>query len=174
MTISLGYNILESKSELNTWDWSGNMRLSTKGRYGLKAMFDLALHYGEGPISLASISERQDISLSYLEQLVASLRKSGYVNSIRGAQGGYELKIEPDSITVGDILIVLEGQLAPVSCVKNGDEEHCKKSGECVTRAVWQKIHNSISEVVDSITLQDMINDYNGTTDIKVNGKGVL
>ena len=149
------------------------MRLSTKGRYGLKAMFDLALHYGEGPISLTSISERQDISLSYLEQLIATLRKAGYVKSVRGAQGGYELNILPSEITVGDVLLVLEGQLAPVSCVKNDNSAHCNKSGECVTRSVWEKIHISISNVVDSISLQDMVNDHIGITNIKKNLKGV-
>lgn len=152
------------------------MRLSTKGRYGLKAMFDLALHYGDGPISLASISDRQDISLSYLEQLFSSLRKAGYVKSIRGAQGGYILEMQPREITVGDVLHVLEGQLAPVSCVKS-DSQHdcdCSKSGECVTRAVWEKIHDSINAVVESITLQDMINDHLGLTDLSVTqSKGV-
>lgn len=151
------------------------MRLSTKGRYGLKAIFDLALHYGDGPISLTSISERQDISLSYLEQLFSTLRKSGYVRSIRGAQGGYILEGQPDKITVGDVLRALEGQLAPVSCVKSGSHEHCDKSGECVTRAVWEKINRSINDVVESITLQDMINDHRGLTGISSNqSKGVL
>lgn len=146
------------------------MRLSTKGRYGLKAMFDLALHYGEGPISLANISERQDISLSYLEQLFSSLRKAGYVQSIRGAQGGYVMTREPGAVTVGDVLRVLEGQLAPVSCVRSDETDACDcgKSGECVTKAVWEKIHDSINAVVESITLQDMINDHKGIAELKV------
>ncbi|MBN2260844.1 MAG: Rrf2 family transcriptional regulator [Clostridiales bacterium] len=147
------------------------MKLSTKGRYGLKAMFDLALHFGSGPVSLAHISERQDISMSYLEQLIATLRKAGLVYSIRGSQGGYELNFSPSEITVGDILEVLEGQLAPVSCVKSNDTEHCSKSGECVTRAVWQQIHDSITDVVDSITLQDMVNDYMPKTNVMINRK---
>jgi Rrf2 family protein len=148
------------------------MRLSTKGRYGLKAIFDLALHYGEGPISLTCISERQHISLSYLEQIFSTLRKSGYITSIRGAQGGYELSTIPKEITVGDILRPLEGQLAPVSCVNSSNQQHCDKSGECVTRDVWEKIHKSITDVVDSITLQDMIDNHLGLTDIKPMTKG--
>lgn len=136
-------------------------------------MFDLAIHFGEGPVSLASISERQDISLSYLEQLVATLRKSGLVNSIRGSHGGYVLNSEPKNITVGDVLRVLEGQLAPVSCVKNNEPVHCDKSGECVTRFVWQQIHDSIENVVDSITLQDMVNDHFNVSQIKIDRKEV-
>jgi Rrf2 family protein len=148
------------------------LKLSTKGRYGLKAMFDLAIHFGDGPVSLTSISERQDISLSYLEQLVATLRKSGLVNSIRGSHGGYVLNSEPNKITVGDVLRVLEGQLAPVSCVKNNEPVHCDKSGECVTRYVWQQIHDSIESVVDSITLQDMVNDHLKVSQIQIARKG--
>jgi len=104
------------------------MRLSTKGRYGVKAMFDLALHYGEGPVSLSHISVRQDISLSYLEQLFALLRKEGLVSSIRGAQGGYVLKVPPDKITVGTVLNILEGTLAPVACVSKGHHQHCGRT----------------------------------------------
>ncbi|OPL08466.1 MAG: hypothetical protein AVO33_10945 [delta proteobacterium ML8_F1] len=136
------------------------MRLSTKGRYGVKAMFDLALHYGEGPVSLSHISVRQDISLSYLEQLFALLRKEGLVSSIRGAQGGYVLKVPPDKITVGTVLNILEGTLAPVACVSKGHHQHCSKSGECVTRRVWEDIHQSVTQVVEGITLQDMVNDH--------------
>lgn len=136
------------------------MKLSTKGRYGLKAMFDLAIHYGDGPIPLKSIAERQVISENYLEQLIAGLRKAGLVNSVRGAQGGYMLAFKPSEITVGHIIRVLEGPLGPTDCVLEGETVSCEKSDFCVTRNVWEKIRLSISEVIDSITLQNMLDDY--------------
>lgn len=136
------------------------MRLSTKGQYGVRAMLDLALNYGSGPLALKDISEREEISEHYLEQLVAVLRKAGLVKSTRGAQGGYTLSTEPSKITVGDILRALEGPLAPVECVLEGGETECKRAGSCVSRLVWQKIRDSLNAVVDSITLQDMVDDY--------------
>lgn len=136
------------------------MRLSTKGRYGLKAMFDLALHYGDGPISLKSVAERQSISDHYLEQLIAGLRKAGLVKSVRGAQGGYMLAENPSKITVGDIIRVLEGPLGPSDCVLEDEPTTCNNAECCVTRTVWEKIRVSISEVIDSITLQNMLDDY--------------
>lgn len=136
------------------------MKLSTKGRYGLKAMFDLAIHYGEGPISLKSIAERQVISEHYLEQLIAGLRKAGLVNSVRGAQGGYMLAYKPSEITVGNIIRVLEGPLGPADCVLEDEPASCQNSDYCVTRSVWEKIRLSISQVIDSITLQNMLDDY--------------
>ncbi|AOT72851.1 RrF2 family transcriptional regulator [Geosporobacter ferrireducens] len=136
------------------------MRLSTKGRYGVKAMFDLALSYGEGPIALNSIAERQNISVHYLEQLFSSLRKAGLVKSVRGAQGGYTLAEKPQDITVGDIIRTLEGPLAPAECVIDDDNNECDRADCCVTRVIWEKIRDSINEVVDSITLQNMIDDY--------------
>ncbi|HZX21755.1 MAG TPA: Rrf2 family transcriptional regulator [Clostridia bacterium] len=136
------------------------MKLSTKGRYGLKAMFDLAVHDGEGPIPLKSIAERQQISDHYLEQLIAELRKSGLVKSVRGAQGGYMLAHEPSGITVGDIIRVLEGPLGPSDCVLENGPVQCNNADHCVTKTVWERIQTSISDVIDSITLQDMLNDH--------------
>ncbi len=138
------------------------MKLSTKGRYGLKAMFDLALYYGDQPISLSNIADRRNISLSYLEQLISQLKKAGVVKSIRGAQGGYILSEEPIKITVGQVLRALE-QLAPVDCVT--EDFDCDSSEFCVTRVVYQKILDSILETVDNITLQDMIDDYHNKRD---------
>lgn len=135
------------------------MKLSTRGRYGVKAMFDLALHVGEGPVSLKHIAERQDISEHYLEQLISGLRKSGLVKSVRGAQGGYVLGREPAKIRVGDIIRVLEGPIAPVDCVSEEEPESCAKAEYCITRTIWEKVRDSISEVLDSITLEDMMND---------------
>lgn len=137
------------------------MKLSTRGRYGLKAMFDLALYYGEGPISLTNIAERQAISVNYLEQLISPLRKAGLVESVRGAQGGYMLSRTPATITVGSILTILEGPLAPTDCVViDGGDDLCDHSGYCVTKVIYEKIYESITSVVNSITLQHMIDDY--------------
>ena len=135
------------------------MKLSTKGRYGLKAMFQLALYKSEGPISLKTIASKQNISEQYLEQIFSSLKKSGLVKSVRGAQGGYLLGKEPKDITVGDILIVLEGPVSLSDCVL--DEDVCENSGKCVTKVVWEKIKKGIDDVINSITLQDMIDDHN-------------
>ncbi len=136
------------------------MKLSTKGRYGLKAMFDLALNYGEGPIALNNIAERQSISVHYLEQLIATLRKAGLVRSVRGAQGGYMLGDRPENITVGDIIRVLEGPIAPSDCVIQDEDSECSKADSCVTRTIWERIKVSIEDVVDSITLKNMVEDY--------------
>jgi len=136
------------------------MKLSTKGRYGLKAMVDLAVHSQDKHIALRHIAERQDISEHYLEQLIAVLRKAGLVKSIRGAQGGYSLALSPEEITVGDILRALEGSLAPVDCVSENPVFECTGFNCCVTRIVWKKIGDKINEVVDSITLQDLIEEY--------------
>ncbi|MGC7873673.1 RrF2 family transcriptional regulator [Desulfosporosinus sp. SYSU MS00001] len=135
------------------------MKLSTKGRYGVRAMFDLAQHMGEGPVSLKSISERQGISEHYLEQLIAGLRKAGLVKSVRGAQGGYLLGREPDKIKVGDIIRVLEGPIAPTECVSEEDPECCTKAEYCITRTIWERVRDSIAEVLDSITLETMLLD---------------
>lgn len=135
------------------------LKLSTKGRYGVKAMFDLAQHVGEGPTSLKSIAERQSISEHYLEQLVSGLRKAGLVKSIRGAQGGYLLGRDPDKIRIGDIIRVLEGPIAPVDCVAEEDPEICSRAEFCVTRTIWEKVRDSIVDVLDSITLQTLLED---------------
>ena len=135
------------------------MKLSTKGRYGVKAMVDLALHDCEGQISLKNIAERQEISENYLEQLFATLRKANIVKSTRGAQGGYILADSPENISVGTILRALEGSLAPVECVSE-DAGECARSQICVTKFIWKKIRDSVNEVVDSITLKDLVEDY--------------
>ncbi len=137
------------------------MRLSTKGRYGVKAMVDLALHSGdEQPVPIKDIADRQEISEHYLEQLIAGLRKAGLVKSVRGAQGGYMLAQAPDAIVVGDLLRTLEGTIAPADCVAEDKPVNCERADNCVTRILWEKIHDSINSVVNSITLQDMVNEY--------------
>lgn len=136
------------------------MKLSTKGRYGLQAMFELALHYGEGPVPLKSIAESQGISDHYLEQLIAVLKKNGLVTSVRGAQGGYLLTNTPDKITVGDVIRILEGDISPADCTSENQAKKCLKEDSCVTKIVWIKIRDSINSVIDSITLQNMVDDH--------------
>ena len=156
----LGYNILIYESRVNRLGLKRGeiMILSTKGRYGLKAMFQLALHYGEGPIPLNQIAEKQGLSENYLEQLFSTLKKEGLLNSVRGAQGGYMLSKSPEKITVGSVIRALEGNMAPAECVID-EKSDCSRDDCCATRLVWIKIKDSIDDVIDSITLQDMVDD---------------
>lgn len=134
------------------------MKLSTKGRYGLRAVIDLALHCDEEAIALSSIAERQNISISYLEQLVAKLKKAGIVESKRGAQGGYILAKSPEEISVGDILRALEGDLHPVDCAEiYGGKATCRSSDLCVTKYVWKRISDSINDAVDALMLSELV-----------------
>lgn len=138
------------------------MKLSTKGRYGARAMLDLALHYNEkeGPVSLGGIAERQGLSEEYLEQIFSALRKAGYVESVRGSQGGYKISRPLDQITVGDILRVLEGSLAPVDCVIENKAPTCERFEECVLSGVWLKLRDAINEAVDSFSLADLVLEF--------------
>ena len=135
------------------------VRLSTKGRYGLKAMFDLSLNYGTEPVPLKDVAARQDLSENYLEQLIANLKKAGLVRSVRGAYGGYILARKPSEITVGDVLRAVEGPFGLVDCILEQDPKECSKYQDCITRIVWEKIRDSIIKTTDSITLQDMCNE---------------
>ncbi len=132
------------------------MKISTRGRYGLRAMIDLALHEDGKAIPLRVIAERENISEQYLEQLFANLRKSGLVKSVRGAHGGYLLNKNPKDITAGDIFRVLEGPVSPVNCVQ--EDYECKQSEECATHELWNILSNQIEEVLDSHTLEDLKN----------------
>jgi len=135
------------------------MRISTKGKYGLRAMVDLAIHHSDSPISLNSIAERQDLSLGYMEQVFSVLRKAGLVNSIKGAQGGYILADNPANITVGDVLRALEGDLNVVDEAEQ--QEANEKSIEyCIKTVVWDKMNESLNKVADSITLEDLVTQY--------------
>ncbi len=134
------------------------MKLSTKGRYGIHAMYDLAQFGSDTPQPIKSIAERQNIPEAYLEQLIGQLRRSGLVRSVRGAQGGYLLARTPAEITVGEVLRTLEGELAVVDCLM--EEDACHKACSCPTRVVWKKLRDGLNEIVDGITLQDMLDDY--------------
>lgn len=133
------------------------MKISTKGRYSLRLMLDLALQSQDNPVSLKDISKRQEISLKYLEQIIPPLTGAGFIRSVRGSKGGYFLNKDPQDITVGMILRITEGSLAPVDCVDPNNGVECSKIEESITIHVWQKMYDAISEVVDHITIQDLV-----------------
>lgn len=131
------------------------MRISTKGRYALRMMLDLALHDSGEYIALKDISARQEISVKYLEQIVSLLAKAGMLKSVRGPQGGYKLAINPSNITVGDVLRVTEGSLAPVACL-DAPENLCLRAEDCVTIAFWKELYDAVCGVVDHTTIADL------------------
>ena len=133
------------------------MKLSTKSRYGLKAILDIALNAGDGTVSITEISERTKISVNYLEQLIAKLKKAELVLSIRGAWGGYKLAKEPDNISVGNILRALEGDLSLVDCVNEENIGSCESAQLCVTKYVWKKVNDSIKDTVDNMMLSELV-----------------
>lgn len=132
------------------------MKISTKGRYAVRVMLDLAAHNTGEYIKVKSIAERQQLSEKYLEQIISILSKAGYVKSIRGAQGGYRLAKAPGDYTVGMILRLTEGSLAPVSCL-DGDANECERCDTCDTLAVWKELQTAINNVVDNVTVQDLL-----------------
>ncbi len=132
------------------------MKISTKGRYALRLMTDLALHAEDGYVPIKAVAERQGISDKYLEQIISVLSRAGYVRSIRGAGGGYKLASAPDKYTVGMILRLTEGSLAPVACLE-GDINTCERQDKCPTLFIWQKIYDAVNDVVDNITIADIL-----------------
>jgi Rrf2 family protein len=133
-----------------------DMKISTKGRYALRLMLDLALHNNGECVSIKEISERQEISDKYLEQIITVLNRAGFVRSVRGAQGGYMLSKEPKDYTVGNIIRLMEGNLAPVSCIED-EENKCERASSCVTVEIWEKINEAVNNVIDNITLADLV-----------------
>ncbi|PYG89458.1 BadM/Rrf2 family transcriptional regulator [Ruminiclostridium sufflavum DSM 19573] len=136
------------------------MKISTKGRYALRMLLDLAQHNNTGFISLKDISKRQNISKKYLEQIVPILNKSDILQTNRGFQGGYKLAKAPDKYTVGEILRMTEGGLSPVACMDQMPNQ-CERSGECPTLPIWQGLSKVINEYLDGITLQDILDQQN-------------
>lgn len=132
------------------------MKISTKGRYALRMLYDLAIHQDEGYISLKDIADRQNISKKYLEQIVPLLNRSGILKTNRGNRGGYLLAQKPETLSVGDILRATEGSLAPVSCLEF-DPNECPRAGECSTLFVWEGLYKAVSDYLNSISLQDVI-----------------
>ncbi|MBI4301097.1 MAG: Rrf2 family transcriptional regulator [Chloroflexi bacterium] len=133
------------------------MKFSSKGHYGLRAMTTLARTYGSGPVALADIAEAEQLSLGYLEQLVATLRRAGLVKGTRGVRGGYRLAAEPSSLTVGEILRVLEGPIVLAECASEIAEPGCcEREESCPSRQVWQRMRDTMVQVLDSTTLADL------------------
>ena len=132
------------------------MKISTKGRYALRMLIDLASNHEDGYISLKDIAERQDISKKYLEQIVPMLNKSGILRTNRGNKGGYILAKAPNELTVGDVLRATEGNLAPVSCLEY-EPNTCPRREDCATLYIWEGLYKAVNEYLDSITIQDII-----------------
>lgn len=141
------------------------MKISTKGRYALRLMLDLALNEKEEPIRVKEIAVRQEISDKYLEQIISVLTKAGYVKSLRGPQGGYRLVRTPGEYTVGSILRLTEGSLSPVACLDD-EVNLCERKEDCMTLPLWEKLDEAIRGVIDHVTLQDLIDwHYNKNSD---------
>ncbi len=136
------------------------MKISTRIRYGARAMLELASHYGEGPLDLKEIARQEDISLKYLEQVINPLRAAGLVKSIRGSKGGYSLAKPPSQICLYDVVESLEGPLNLVECLH--DSEVCPRTSLCVTRDIWKEVSDAISQIFYSVTLEDMVNRRKG------------
>lgn len=135
------------------------IKISTKGRYALRLMLDLAVHNTGEFIPLKEVAARQEISEKYLEQIITPLNRAGYLRSVRGTQGGYRLARDPKEYTVGMILRLMEGDLSVVACLE-GEQNLCERASHCVTVEVWQRITLAIEEVVDHITLSDLVDRY--------------
>jgi Rrf2 family protein len=131
------------------------MKISTRGRYALRLMLDLAMQDPEEYVTIKSVAQRQEISDKYLEQIITALTRAGYVKSVRGAHGGYRLAKPPEEYTVGMILRMIEGDLVPVSCMGD-DPNQCPRCVQCATLDVWEKLKDAIDGVVDHITLADL------------------
>ena len=140
------------------------MKISTKGRYALRLMIDIAIHSAAEPVRIKEIAKRQDVSEKYLEQIIAVLNKAGYVKSIRGPKGGYLLTKQPAEYTAGMILRLTEGSLAPVSCLEF-EENDCPRQDQCATLELWKRLDQAIKDVVDSVTLEDLVEWQKGKAD---------
>ena len=132
------------------------MKISTKIRYGARAMLELASRYGEGPIDLKEIAKKEDISLKYLEQVIIPLRTAGLVKSVRGSKGGYSLAKPPSEICLHDLVEVLDGPIDFIECLR--DPKDCPKSPSCVTRDIWREASDAIHRIFRSVTFEEMVN----------------
>ena len=142
------------------------MKISTKGRYGLRAIIDIAAHDANEPIPIKEVSSRQEISENYLEQIIFPLKRAGIVKSVRGAQGGYLLSRPASKITVGEVLRALEGDLSPVECLANGEEPDCSRAQRCATLPLWRALQEAINQVVDNTTIQDLVDNHQKTVSL--------
>lgn len=136
------------------------MKISTKGRYALRLMLDLAIMGNDTPVRVKDIAKRQDISVKYMEQIITILSRAGYLRSNRGPQGGYRLAKDPKEYTVGMILRLTEGSLAPVACLED-EPNRCERQDTCVTLKIWKELDEAINSVVDKYTLADLVEMHN-------------
>lgn len=132
------------------------MKLSSRTRYGMRAVLELAMEYGKKPMQIKAIADREDISNKYLEQLIAMLKAAGLVRSIRGPRGGYVLARPPQEISLKDVFLTLEGPMVPVECLEH--PEFCPRCTDCATREIWHELQDSIMRVLESYTLHDLVN----------------
>lgn len=131
------------------------MKLSTRTRYGVRAIIELAAHYGQRPLQIKVIGQRQEISVKYLEQLMTILKSGGFIRSIRGSKGGYILARPPEQIKLDEVFLALEGSISPAECVEEGG--YCARAADCVTRELWIEVQKAIFGVLESVTLKDLI-----------------
>jgi Rrf2 family protein len=132
------------------------MKLSSRTRYGMRAVLELAMEYGKKPMQIKAIADREDISNKYLEQLIAMLKAAGLVRSIRGPRGGYVLARPPQEISLKDVFLTLEGPMVPAECLEH--PEFCPRCTDCATREIWHELQDSIMRVLESYTLHDLVN----------------
>jgi len=133
------------------------VRFSTRGHYGLRAMLAFAQAYDRGPVALAEVARNEGLSLAYLEQLAMALRRAGLITSVRGARGGYRLSADPSQVKVGQVLRALEGPFAPAECAAEMSEGcHCQRELTCLSRPLWERLRDSVSQVMDSTSLADL------------------
>ena len=140
------------------------MRISTKGRYGLRTLMDIAIHQSKGAVTLNEIAKRQDISVKYLWQVINPLKTSGMLSVTRGAKGGYVLARRPEEITMLEIVTILEGPLSLVECLTK--EDFCKHNDECVARSVWQEVNRAVEKALNGITLAEVLRRYAVSSDV--------
>ncbi len=134
------------------------MKLSAKVEYGVRAMAILAFYYQNGPLPLREIAEQENISLKFLEQIFPNLRRSGLISSVRGSHGGYMLSRPPTDINVGDIVRAVEGPITPINCLsENGNDPCCHRKEGCLTRQVWEKLRDKINDVLDDVSLDELV-----------------
>ena len=139
----------------------GEMKITYKGDYALKALLQLALHYNEGGVlSITEIAKLGDMPVKFLEQILLALRKGGFVNAKRGVRGGFALAHEPKDITVGEVIRFIEGPIEPISCVEEGHYKGCKDISCCIFRGVWKEVSHAISVVVDTLTFEELVIRY--------------
>ncbi len=129
------------------------MRVSTKGDYGVRALIELAHRYGEGCVQSAEIAARQGIPEPYLDQLLTTMRRAGFIRSVRGPQGGHALIRHPSEIRLSEVIVALEGSLSPIACLDNGE---CPKPGACAQREVWEQVRRATHDILNSVTIDDL------------------